>query len=101
MTPQKPDQFNEPPTPLGVAVEMERWVLDNGGDAECWDWIGARAIRDLVAERDAARDRALEQAAYEVAELAAHDCAERDWPDGERVCMRIAAGIRMLKGAKP
>ena len=45
----KPDQVNEPPSPLGVAVEMERWVMDNGGDAECWDWLGAQAIRDLIA----------------------------------------------------
>lgn len=62
------------------------------------------ALLDEVVElrRDVVevRNKALEQAAYEVAELAAHDCAERDWWDGERVCMRIATGIRMMKGAK-
>ena len=59
-----------------------------------------RQIARLRAENMAARDRTLEEAAYEVAELLAHDCAEREWPCGERLCRTIATAIRALKGAK-
>lgn len=59
-----------------------------------------RQIVRLRAEMMVARDAALEDAAYEVAELLAHDCAEREWPCGERLCRTMATAIRSLRGAK-
>jgi hypothetical protein len=47
--------------------------------------------------RDTARNDALDEAAYNVAELAEHDAEERDWKDGARQARNIAAAIRALK----
>lgn len=51
----------------------------------------------LLEQLKTALNDALEEAAYSVAELAAHDAEERDWKDGARQARNIAAAIRALK----
>ena len=59
----------------------------------------ARQCLSLMDERDeaqAAQAGVCEKIAYEIAELEAHDAAENDWRDGERLAKRIAKSIHSL-----